>query len=220
MENTSIPSEVIQQAPQASQGDGIGTMEREQTEEQWHDSQEGTQSNVYIVPRQRKKYQKTTIAEYDERIQATMDCIVRGMTDWQIKKEIAERFGQSTRTVEGYLRQARIRLVRSTGLETDELRQEQLARYFAVLDDVHLAPKDRLRALERIDKILGLEIHTSSSLRRVEVSGPNGAPIQTVNATLDLSAKLGEYAGAVRQAVLASITDQSQVQQDKTDQPS
>ena len=93
---------------------------------------------------------------HSQRVLQAKRLIERGWYDGEIKIAIAEKEGCSRRTVERYIALARKMIQASTGRSVEELRRDAIAVYRGVVrkstDD-----KNRLRAQERIDKLLGLE---------------------------------------------------------------
>lgn len=85
---------------------------------------------------------------------------------------VAAEYGISSRTVERYLRRAREQMVEETGQPKDVLRAESVEFYRTVCQDSDAEDRDRIKARERIDKVLGLE-----APQQFEHSGRNGAPI-------------------------------------------
>ena len=156
----------------------------------------------------RKPARKPVQAEHAQRVASAMEMLLEGKSDGQVKRAVAERFGLSPRTVERYLRRAREKMVESTGKPADALRAEALAVYQTIIDDPEAENRDRIKARERIDKLLGLEIHHSFA-GKLEVSGPDGAPIQhqATVVTVDLGTKLAEFAGSIRAAAHANAIE-------------
>ena len=101
---------------------------------------------------------RPTRKEHDERVAVCADMLARGFRNGAIKRRVAAFYDISPRTVERYLRRARDRLVEE--LEEggrDEHRARSLDQYRMLLRDDGTTPVIRLKAQERIDKILGLE---------------------------------------------------------------
>lgn len=84
------------------------------------------------------------------------------MSDGQIKRVCASRWDCDTRSVERYLRRARERNLAETSFTSVELRSDQMLRYLRLAQSQEVSDIIRLRALERIDKIHGLEVHQHS----------------------------------------------------------
>lgn len=99
---------------------------------------------------------RTTKKVHMQRVIHAKRLIERGWYDGEIKIAISEKEGCSRRTVERYIALARKMIRASTGRSVEELRRDAIAVYRGVVrkstDD-----KNRLRAQERIDKLLGLE---------------------------------------------------------------
>lgn len=67
-------------------------------------------------------------------------------------------------------------MFRDMGTNKEESRAQAIERYEAIAQDPASSPMERIRAQERIDKILGLECP-----QRTELSGINGKPIAVEN---------------------------------------
>lgn len=85
-------------------------------------------------------------------------------------EQFKSRFPISRRTVEAYLRRARERLLKDSGRPVEEHRAESLAFYREVASDQEAPVRDRIRARERIDKLLCLEIQAQQSRGTIVVN--------------------------------------------------
>ena len=76
----------------------------------------------------------------------------------ELKKRVRERYGiQNPRTIEEYITRARERLMTRLMRTKDEHRLESLSFYEGMLHSTATTPTEKIRARERIDKLLGLE---------------------------------------------------------------
>jgi len=102
---------------------------------------------------------RPTRKEHDERVAVCADMLARGFRNGAIKRRVAAFYGCSPRSVERYLRRARDRLCEELDGEggREEHRARSLDQYRMLLRDDGTTPVVRLKAQERIDKILGLE---------------------------------------------------------------
>lgn len=73
-----------------------------------------------------------------------------------VKRVIAERYGLSPRSVEPYLRRARVEKLEATGKPIEEHRSDSFAFYQAIVADPKAPVRDRIRAQQSIDRLLGL----------------------------------------------------------------
>lgn len=153
-------------------------------------------------------YKKPTQVEIAERVELCQDMIFAGARKRAIVSAVKERWGVSTRTVESYISRAQRQMVDESGRSKEMWRAEQLGKYLAIAHSDASRPIDKIKALERIDKILGLEIHAP---RQVELTGKDGGPITSQAAVVvlgvDLSSKIGEFAGPLRQAAIANFLE-------------
>lgn len=117
-----------------------------------------TKAGKPIKPQKdRKQPTKAEIAQRTERVQ---QLILLCLTDGQIKKTCAAEWDCDTRSVETYLRRAREANVRESAFTTEEWRADQLTRYLRFASDKETPVALRIKVLERIDKLFGLEKNT------------------------------------------------------------
>lgn len=96
--------------------------------------------------------------EHDERVAVCADMLARGFRNGAIKRRVAAFYSCSPRSVERYLRRARDRLVEELNEGDREThRARALDQYRMLLRDDNSSAVVRLKAQERIDRILGLE---------------------------------------------------------------
>jgi len=120
------------------------------------------------IPQRDRK--KPTEKEKQERIEVAYKLLSRGKRPAQITEAMEKRFGCSRQTVR------RIYLTRAREMQLEALREtkgvqvgKSLAFYLSMLEDSNVSARDRLKAQERIDKLLGLEAQESQV--NVNVSG-------------------------------------------------
>ena len=169
-----------------------------------------TEDERHAATCSRKPYVKPTQEELAERVSFVNDMLVEGRSKGEIIKTVKARYDVSTRSVESYLARARDANLKATDKTREEWRAEQLKKYLDISNNPEVQDRDRLKALERIDKIIGLEQHAPYN---VQLTGKDGGPIQQQVATVnvDLSAKLREYADAIRSAAIANVQEQANV---------
>ncbi len=148
-------------------------------------------------------------AEVEERVNIVLDQLAEGMREADIKRIGRERWGVSTHAISRYMNIARGWMAESTMRPREVWRAEQLLKYAGIANNLEFRTVDRLRAMERIDKLLGLEVHESMQMKKVELSGPNGGPItsQSTVVNVDLTSKLAEFATSIRSAALANALE-------------
>ena len=100
---------------------------------------------------------RTPEKKHMARIKMAKGLLERGLYDWEIKLLIAEKEDVSKRTVQRYLTKARQLMRKDTGRDREELRHDAISFYKSIISDQHAQPRDRLKAQERIDRLLGLE---------------------------------------------------------------
>jgi transposase len=102
-------------------------------------------------------YRRPAIEEIEARTLMVRRLLSQGKYDGEVKKTVAAHFKISARTVERYLRRARDEMVKEAGKDRGELRAEGYSFYREIRGNRKASDKDRLKAQERIDKLLGLE---------------------------------------------------------------
>jgi hypothetical protein len=102
---------------------------------------------------------KPTTDEIGERIELCRSMLIRRVPKTTIKKAFRQRFGAelSANTIEGYLGRAREALIIDLTRGKQAFRADSLALYESILADSKAAVRDKIKAQERIDKLLGLE---------------------------------------------------------------
>ncbi|QDT94479.1 hypothetical protein [Gimesia algae] len=83
--------------------------------------------------------------------------IGRGSYLSEIKTAIAEEFNLSRRSVERYITRARREMLKEVEQGLEQHRADSLYFYRSVIDSPKSTERDRLRARERIDRLLGLD---------------------------------------------------------------
>jgi hypothetical protein len=102
---------------------------------------------------------KPTTEEIAERIELCRSMLLRRVPKSTIKKAFRQRFGQDVdhATIERYLTRAREAMLIDLTRGKQALRADSLAFYESILADPNAPYRDRVRAQERIDKLMGLE---------------------------------------------------------------
>ena len=105
------------------------------------------------------KGRKPTTEEIAERIELCRSMLLRRVPKATIKKAFRTRFGAklSHRTIERYLARAREALLADLTRGRQTHRADALGFYESVLADHTASLRDKVKAQERIDKLLGLE---------------------------------------------------------------
>src|SRR4051794_34657772 len=103
---------------------------------------------------------RPTAAEVAERVEMARHFLALGMLKCDIKARIRAVYGATLdhRTIEGYLARAREANVLRVAEERGAQRQESLDFYRAVQAEPLVDFRDKIKARERIDKLLGLEL--------------------------------------------------------------
>lgn len=127
-----------------------------------------------------------------------------------VRKTIAEKYGVQPRSIDRYVKQARDELMMESGKSREEWRALNIERYLLIYRTPGTRALDRIKALERIDKLLGLEV---TAPRQVQLTGADGGPIKSetsatvVVAGVDLGGRLKEVGAKVRAAALQTLLE-------------
>jgi hypothetical protein len=121
---------------------------------------------------------RPTTDEIAERVELCRSLLLRRVPKGTIKKAFRQRFGADVdhTTIERYLQRAREGLVADLARGRQVHRAEALGFYESILADPAVPPRDKVRAQERIDKLLGLEDKSNQPPLEV-VLGQLPAPI-------------------------------------------
>lgn len=173
---------------------------------------EGETDEQYRLRRSREgtRHRKPTHqGDIDARVEVIMDLLASGKPQWLIRRECKRMWAVNARTIDRYVNSARERMAVLTDRPRAQWRLDQLNRYLSVADDMEKRVADRLKAMERIDRILGLEQWGIGGPQRIEVSGPGGGAIQSAVAVLsiDLAAKLAEYQAALASSAKSNLIE-------------
>lgn len=100
---------------------------------------------------------KATAEEIEERVEACEQMIALGRYNGEIKRAMAKQYGISPRTAESYIKKARTAMLNRRGETRDGLQADAMAFYQSIIRDENASNRDKIRARERIDKLLGLD---------------------------------------------------------------
>jgi hypothetical protein len=138
-------------------------------------------------PRQKKPYVKPTAKELRERYDLVAQLLAH-KTKGQIHDYCREQWGVCWRTAETYAARAREAIMAAMDTTKQELRAQSYRFYMGLTLDPAATILDKIRARERIDKLLGLE---ESS--KFEASGPGGKELPTAPQVLLYLPDNGRY---------------------------
>ncbi|QDV17567.1 hypothetical protein Pan153_22200 [Gimesia panareensis] len=83
-----------------------------------------------------------------------------------IKQAVSEKYNLSRRSVERYITSARREMVKQVNLPPEVHRAESLYFYLSVINDPKSTQRDRIRARERIDRLLDIDLSSITQARR------------------------------------------------------
>jgi hypothetical protein len=130
---------------------------------------------------------KPTNEELLDRVEFVQELLCRGLNHSQIKRAFRQRYGPDVHatTVGRYVLRARKAFARElTRTDLNAKRAEHIRICNAIIRNEQTKAGDKIRALERIADLLGLDVPF-----RHEHSGPNGSPIEvtTEDKTIDFA---------------------------------
>jgi hypothetical protein len=105
------------------------------------------------------KGRRPSVEEIAERIELCRSLLLRRVAKATIKKAFRQRFGTDIdhATIERYLTRAREAMLSDLTRGRQNHRAGALAFYESIFDDHTASVRDKVKAQERIDKLLGLE---------------------------------------------------------------
>lgn len=89
--------------------------------------------------------------------QYVYELLQKGVLAGEVKRLVSSSSGCSPRTVEAYISRARAKMREESGRDDDEHRSDAFHFYNSILTDKDASHRDKIRARERIDKLLGLD---------------------------------------------------------------
>lgn len=105
----------------------------------------------------RSNGRKPTCAQHDERVTLCRNLLGLGYSDGQIKSVVTTAYGVSWRTVFRYLARAREQIREELGQDLESLRADAIEFYRGILLSDDARASEKIKARERMDKLLGLE---------------------------------------------------------------
>lgn len=133
------------------------------------------------MPKARKPVGQTPPEELERRILLVADLLAQGVRKGEIKRRVREQIADVSHvTIERYISRAREILRDDILATTEEHLAESIAYYRGVLADPKARVDQRLAARARMDRLLGLE-HLATQRVQVQVSGPDGQPVQVAH---------------------------------------
>ena len=159
-----------------------------------------------------RQSRKASKDEIEKRVRTCERLFLQGKPKSQILAVVKRLYGVRSGMAENYLRRARRNIELDQDISRVEYRAINLRCYRRFVDAPDVPPRDKIRALERIDKILGLEAPIA---RAVTVTGADGGPIEhrseqsvaVVVAGVDLSGRLADVGSRVRGAAVQALLD-------------
>lgn len=128
-----------------------------------------------------KRGRKSTELEYEDRIPYLMELMIfKKLSYTEFKLQVAKEFNVTTRTAEGWWADIRKRLKDRFSQEQEEVLQDQLMRYYDLMEAARSRGNTRVvrEVLADLNKLYGLE-----SPQKLDVTS-GGEPI-SINIVLD-----------------------------------
>lgn len=130
----------------------------------------------------------------ETRVEAVMEMLNKRMRKSEIKRELKKRFNIQFRQAENYLREAKNRLIAIIQSNKDDLRADSYATYLGIIEDPNSNARDKIRAQEAIDSLLGLK--APIKVAQTDTKGKDVGPTATAAERLaKLAAKLSGEPG-------------------------
>jgi len=140
-----------------------------------------------VRPGQRRPFVKPTQAQVEERVVEVENLLRAGpILKSTIIAHVKKKFNVEWRTAEEYLARARARLLLRLDQKKSEHRAESLAFYEGAILDSQATVGEKIRARERIDKLLALELQHPV---RIEHSGSISTGVSVEELRLDLATR-------------------------------
>src|SRR5919108_2122384 len=114
---------------------------------------------------------RATREETERRINAVAQLLCRGVTDADIKRTFAQRYGLREKSVSDYIAFARARLREAAERPTADLLSESYGFYAGVLRSNTSDLREKLTARRQLDQLLGLPGY-SAKRREAEAEAP------------------------------------------------
>lgn len=115
----------------------------------------------FIRPGNKVPFHKSTFAEVEHRVAHTEGLLRAGFhAPYELKQKLMKKFGVGYRMATDYITRARERLLTRLDQVKREHRADSFAFYEGQTMNPRATPSERIRARERIDKLLGLEAPT------------------------------------------------------------
>ncbi len=89
-----------------------------------------------------------------------------------IKQAVIREYDLASRSVERYITRARREMNKYLEVPIEQLRADSFVFYLSIINDSKILPRDRIRARERIDKLLGLEqpVHSHNHIHNSDLN--------------------------------------------------
>ena len=100
---------------------------------------------------------RPTKQERRDRLEMARKLLSQRLSNGEAKRVMSRKYNMSTRSVERYLHRARSLLLLESGKTASTHRSEAYNFYASIVGDPKMAPRERIRTQERIDKLLALE---------------------------------------------------------------
>ena len=109
----------------------------------------------------------------ERRIDETVRLLGVGLYDHEVRAVLEKKYDVSAKTCRRYMGRARERLVDYLKLSRDDHRAYSLNWYRSVVADENASNRDKIRAVQRIDALLGL-----AAPRQLQIAGEGGGPVK------------------------------------------
>lgn len=117
-----------------------------------------------MTEKTRKKRQYLSEEDRELVVRLVKKMLGMGKYSSDIKQAVAQEFQLSRRSVERYLKRARKEMMKRTEVAVAEHRSDAFHFYRSMINNPKAHPREQLRARERMDKLLGLDLPANTHL--------------------------------------------------------
>lgn len=137
---------------------------------------------------QKKEFVKCNKATMEERTEAVIKVLRKhpGILKGDLRRWIKRKFRVEWRMAEEYIARARSELILRIERRKEELRADSAAFYEGVLETKGETTTDRLRARERLDKLLGLESKVQLEVEHSGSIADGVVDVETLNLPIEV----------------------------------
>ena len=168
----------------------------------------------------KKRAPRSTKKEYERRVQMVRKMLAARMTNGEIKRIASTQFGTSPRTVEEYIRRARALMLAEIGKSVEEHRSDAYALYCSIIANPNTPDRERIKAQERIDKLLGLE--SPVKFTQTDMTGKRTYHAAMMREMMEMAERYADSGQVITDGEIESLVESAVIEcvnQDDDDEP-